>query len=205
MEQLGARLHMVEGTPLEAELAARWAASDLGRAYISPYNDADVIAGQGTIAAELCAQIPQIDAIYIAVGGGGLISGVGSYCEEVTPETQMIACWAENSHVMYDCLQAGEVRDFPEKPTVSEGTAGGVEPGSITFEICRRVIDRHVFVTEDEILEAMRWAHARGWMLEGAAGLALAAAFRDAAAIQGKTVVVVACGGNTSPEVLALL
>jgi threonine dehydratase len=97
------------------------------------------------------------------------------------------------------------VIEFPEQPTLSESTAGGVEPESITFELCERVIDHCVLVSEAEILEAMRWAHQRGWMVEGAAGVAIAALFKEASRRRGKSVVVVSCGANTSAEVLARL
>lgn len=205
IEECGARLHTIGHNPLEAELAARAAAMASNRTYISPYNDAEVIAGQGTIAAELLSQLPEIDLVYVAVGGGGLIGGIGAFFKQMNPSTEIVACWPENSRVMYECLRAGAIRQFPEEPTISESTAGGVEPGSLTFDLCRQVIDRSLLLPESEILEAMRWAHARGWFLEGAAGVAVAACFREAANLHGKTAAIVACGGNTSPEVLQLL
>ena len=123
----------------------------------------------------------------------------------VSPQTEIVGCWPQNSRVMYECLRAGQVIDFPEQSTVSESTAGGVEPDSITFELCQRVIDRSVLVSEVEILAAMRWAHRRGWPVEGAAGVAIAAFFKDASQQQGRTAVIISCGGNTSPEVLSQL
>lgn len=209
------KLHLIAGcgafvrssgdTPLEAELAARAAAAASGKAYISPYNDRDVVAGQGTIGIEIVGQVDSIDALYVAVGGGGLIGGVGAYIKSVSPQTEVVGCWPQNSRVMYECLRAGRLIDFPEQPTLSESTAGGVEPGSITFELCQRVIDRFVLVSEPEILEAMRWAHQRGWKVEGAAGVAIAAFFKDASQQIAKTAVIISCGGNTSPEVLSRL
>ena len=103
--------------------------------------------------------------------------------------------------MLYECMRAGQIIDFPESYTLSESTAGGVEPGSITFELARRVIHRSVLVSEAAILEAMLWARQRGWALEGSAGVALAAFFQDAHRYEGKTVVVLFCGGNLSPEV----
>jgi threonine dehydratase len=205
IEVYGARIRHAGATPLEAEVAARREASLSGRTYISPYNDADVIAGQGTIAAELLKQVPDMDAIYVAVGGGGLISGVGSYVREKSPLTEVVACWPQNSRVMYECLRAGGIIDFPEEPTLSQSTAGGVEAGSLTFELCQEVIDRCVLVTELEITAAMRWAHGKGWPLEGSAGVAIAAYRREAIRHRGQKVVILACGGNTAPEVLSRL
>ncbi len=202
---LGARIRIEGDDPLAAELAARRAAHESGRTYISPYNDPFVIAGQGTIAVELMRQLPDLDAIFIATGGGGLISGVGSYLRQHAPHAQIIGCWPENSAVLYECLQAGRIIDAAEAPTLSESTAGGVEPGSITFELCRQVMNRAVLVSEAEILSAMRWGHTQGWAMEGASGVALAAYFKEAERYAGKKAVVLICGGNPSPAVAELL
>lgn len=205
IESYGARIRRVGEDPLAAEIAARAAAEESGRTYVSPYNDWDVVAGQGTIAVELLRQVGRIDAVYIATGGGGLISGVGSYLRARSPHTEVIACWPENSRVLYECLRAGRIIEYPESYTVSESTAGGVEPGSITFELARAAIHRSVLVSEGAILDAMRWARDREWIIEGAAGVALAALFQDASRYAGETVVVLFCGGNLSPEVLGLM
>jgi len=205
IESYGARIRRVGEDPLAAEIAARAAAEESGRTYVSPYNDWDVVAGQGTIAVELLRQVGRIDAVYIATGGGGLISGVGSYLRARSPHTEVIACWPENSRVLYECLRAGRIIEYPESYTVSESTAGGVEPGSITFELARAAIHRSVLVSEGAILDAMRWARDREWIIEGAAGVALAALFQDASRYAGKAVVVLFCGGNLSPEVLGLM
>ena len=205
IETCGAWIRQSGDNPLAAELAARAAATAGGKTYISPYNDPYVVAGQGTIAAELVEQVGKIDAIYVAVGGGGLIGGIGAYLKSASPATEIVGCWPENSRVMYECLLAGKVIDFPEQPTVSESTAGGVEPGSITLELCQKVIDRSVLVSEAEILEAMRWTRPRGWTIEGAAGVAIAAFFKELSRQRGKTVVIISCGGNASEEVLSRL
>ena len=205
MEACGARIRIVGNSPLEAEVIARAAAADSGRTYVPPYNDPWVVAGQGTIALELLQQLPHIDVIYVAVGGGGLISGIGSYCKCVSPHTEVVGCWPENSRVLYESLNAGTIVEFPEKPTLSESTAGGVEAGSITFEICQKVVRRHLLVSEAEILTAMRWAKTRGWTVEGAAGVAIAGACKDALRVHGKKIAIVVCGGNLSPDVAKAL
>lgn len=201
----GARIRIVGADPLAAEVAARAAAVESGRTYVSPYNDAHVIAGQGTIAVELLRQAPDLDAVFIATGGGGLLSGVGSYLRHRAPRAEIIGCWPENSPVLYECLQAGRLLQVPESATLSESTAGGIEEGSITFELCREVMHRGVLVSEAQILRAMRWAHAQGWAMEGASGVALAAYFKESARYAGKQAVVLLCGGNPSPAVAALL
>ena len=197
----GARIRAVGQSPLEAELAARSAAEESGRTYISPYNDWQVIAGQGTIAVELLRQVDSLDVVFIASGGGGLVSGIGSYLRARSPQTEIVGCWPENSRVLYECMQAGEIIDYPESYTLSESTAGGVEPGSVTFELARTVMHRSVLVSEAAILDAMRWARRRDWTIEGSAGVALAALFHEAYRYEGKSVVVLFCGGNLSPEV----
>ncbi len=203
IEALGARIRCAGDDPLEAELAARRAALDSGRIFISPYNDLDVMAGQGTIAVELARQVPKIDAVFAAVGGGGLIGGIGAYCKAVSPDTEMVGCWPENSPVLYECLRAGAVVDVPEEPTLSESTAGGLEPESVTLPVCRQAIDRGVLVSEDEIRDAMRLVfETEHWVIEGAAGVALAAFRKESERYAGKTVVVILCGRNVSPEVM---
>jgi threonine dehydratase len=202
---LGADIRLIGADPLAAELAARAAAAESGRSYVSPYNDPQVIAGQGTIAVELRRQLPELDAIFIATGGGGLLSGIGAGLRAYAPRAEIIGCWPRNSAVLYECLQAGKIIDAPELPTLSESTAGGVEPGSITFGLCRELMHRAVLVTEDEILLAMRQGHALGWAMEGAAGVALAAYFKEADRLAAKNVVVLICGGNPSTAIRDLL
>lgn len=201
----GARVRVVGADPLAAEVAARRAAGDSGRTYISPYNDPYVIAGQGTIAVELLRQAPDLDAIFIASGGGGLMSGIGAYLRHAAPRAEIVGCWPQNSAVLLECLKSGRIVDAAESPTLSESTAGGVEPGSITLGLCSEVMHRAVLVTEEEILWAMRLGHAEGWAMEGASGVALAAFLKESARYAGKTVVVLICGGNPSPAVAALI
>jgi threonine dehydratase len=202
IERHGARIHCAGDDPLTAELAARQAAADSGRVFISPYNDADVMAGQGTIAVELLRQLPKVDAVFVAVGGGGLIGGIGAYLKEASPRTEVVGCWPETSPVMYECMRAGRVVDVPEQPTVSESTAGGLEPGSVTLDVCRRVIDRAVLVSEAEILSAMRLVlEAEHWLVEGAAGVAVAAYLAEKHRYE--TAAIVLCGRNLSPEVMS--
>jgi threonine dehydratase len=206
IEQLGARVLRAGSDPLEAELAARATAAQAGKVFISPYNDIQVIAGQGTIAVELERQAPTLNAVFVAVGGGGLIGGIGAYLKHASPHTEVVGCWPENSRVLYESMRAGHIVDYPEQPTISESTAGGLEPNSVTLEVCKNVIDRSVLVSEDAILAAMRRVReAKGCLMEGAAAVALAAFLKEARRYEGKTVAVVICGSNLSPEVLRRL
>jgi threonine dehydratase len=203
IEAFGARLHRAGEDPLTAELAARRAADASGRVFISPYNDLDVAAGQGTIAVELVRQLPELDAVFVAVGGGGLIAGIGSYLKIASPRTEVIGCWPANSPVMLRCMEAGRIVEVAEEPTLSESTAGGLEQNSVTLEPCRETIDRSVLVSENEILQAMRiLMETEHWLVEGAAGVALAAFQKEAHRFRGKCVAVLLCGRNLSPQVL---
>jgi threonine dehydratase len=201
----GARIREAGERPLDAELAARAAASHSGRTYVPPYNDAHVIAGQGTLAVEIHRQAGAVDAVYVATGGGGLISGMGAYLKRHSPGTEVVGCWPANSPVLFECLAAGRIYEVPERETVSDSTAGGIEPGSITLALAQQVIDRRVVVSESEILAAMRYAKTLGWVIEGSAGVALAACLREAPQLAGRHVVVLFCGGNVVPRVAALL
>ncbi len=212
IESLGARVHTVPGDPLLAEIAARREADASGRPYVSPYNDSDVVAGQGTVAVEVLRQlgnlgIAKLDAIFVAVGGGGLIGGIGMHLKRESPATEIVGCWPENSPALHECMRAGRFLDvFTDKPTYSTSTAGGVEPGAITLEIARRTIDRSILVTEAEILDATRrFFREEGQVIEGAAGVAVAAYLRNAADYAGKTVAIVICGGNLDPAFEALV
>ena len=206
IEEYGTRIKRIGNDPLEAELAARTAAFEQGKVFISPYNDVEVMAGQGTLAVELLRQMPPLDAVFVAVGGGGLIGGIGAYIKSASPQTEVVGCWPENSPVLYESIKAGRILDVPEKSTLSESTAGGLEPGSVTLEICSHVIDSSVLVSETEILDAMRRVRAlKGWIIEGAAAVAVASFLKNAERYQGKKVAVIICGGNVSEKVLSAL
>jgi len=198
---LGAELILVDGPPIEAELRARRQAEEQGKVYISPYNDLDVVAGQGTLGMELVEQASDLDAVFISVGGGGLISGVGTALKNLSPRTRVVGVWPENSPCMLRAMEAGEIVDVEEQDTLSDGTAGAVEPGSVTFPLCQEVIDEAVTVTEAEIGRAMRMiAEAEHWIVEGSAGVALAGLVKRADAFRGKKVAVVVCGRNIALE-----
>lgn len=185
------------------EVYARKLATENNKVYISPYNDEDVIAGQGTIGVELTRQLPDIDAVFVSIGGGGLISGIGTYLKSVNPSIQVIGCLPENAPVMYECIRAGKVIDVPENPTLSDGTAGGIDHDSITFDICKQVVDEYVLVSEEEIMEAMRIALKKHHMvIEGSAGVAIASILKSKDKFKGKKVVAVLCGCNVSDNVL---
>jgi threonine dehydratase len=197
----GAEVVVVDGPPLEAELAARRKAESDGLVYISPYNDLDVIAGQGTLGVELLKQEPGLDAVFITVGAGGLIGGTGSAIKALNPQVEVIGVWPEASPCLLRALEAGRIIPVEEQETLSDGTVGAVEPGSATFPICQAVIDARVVVSEAEIAAALlRLAETEHLMVEGAAGVALAGLLKCAQAYRGRKVAVVLCGRNIAPQ-----
>ncbi len=197
MKRLGAKTILVSGNGVLAEINGRAAAEQAGKVFVSPYSDLDIIAGQGTIGLELAEQCPDLSAVYICVGGGGLISGIGSYLKAQLAGVDIIGCWPENAQAMRLCMEKGEIYDTPETRTLSEASAGGVEQGAITLPICQQVIDRQILISEAEIASAIRdMAIDENFIIEGAAGVALAAGLKDASNYKGRSIAVVVCGRN---------
>jgi threonine dehydratase len=197
----GAALETIPGDPLQAELAARVAAETAGVTYVPPYNDRDVMAGQGTVGVELLRQIGTPSTVIVSVGGGGLISGIGAVIKQRWPDVQLVAASPENSPAMHNSIAAGRIVEATTKPTLSDGTAGGVEPDAITFEACRRLVDTWLTVRERDIATAMvAYLDAYDDRIEGSAAVSLAAA--TGFGNTGRTVVIL-CGGNASAAVEA--
>jgi len=196
-----ARLFGKDG--LDTETHARAYAEEHGMEYLSPYNDIDVVIGQGTCGVEISRQLPDVDAVFVAVGGGGLISGIAAFLKAVHPAVKIVSCQPAASVVMTDSIRAGHILDQSSEPTLSDGTAGGIEEGAITFDLCRDLIDDFVVVSEDEIAEAMRgFIDAHHMLLEGSAGVALAGLLAASERYADQKVVVVICGANISRETL---
>ncbi|HNP63784.1 MAG TPA: threonine/serine dehydratase [Woeseiaceae bacterium] len=189
---------------LDTEEYAREFALRKGMVYLSPYNDEDVVAGQGTCGVEILEQLPDIDAAFIAVGGGGLVGGVGSVLKASNPAVRIYGCQPKASAVMARSIEAGKILELPSEKTLSDGTAGGIEADAITFELNRAVVDEFILVDEEQIASAMRlYMDAEGDTIEGAAGVAVAAMLARREHIVGKNVVTIVCGGNISREALA--
>jgi len=188
---------------LDTEQHAREYAESHGMFYLSPYNDEEVIAGQGTCGLEIVSEMPDVDAVFIAVGGGGLIGGAASVLKAHNPDIEIYGCQPLASPVMTRSIEAGEILDLPSESTLSDGTAGGIEAGAVTFPLNQAVVDDWVVVDEQQIIEAMQaFMAAEEDVIEGAAGVAIAGLLAREKAIKGKNVVVVICGGNISAEML---
>ncbi len=188
---------------LDTEIYARDYAERNSKFYVSPYNNEEVIAGQGSCGVEIAAQLPDVDQVFVAIGGGGLISGVGSVLRRHRKDVRIVGCQPSASAVMTRSVEAGEILDLPSDPTLSDGTAGGIEPGAITFDLCRELVDDYVLVDEPEIAAAMRlFMDSQHQLIEGAAGVAIAAMLATAADLQGRKVVILICGANISRATL---
>ena len=200
--QLGATIRQTGTDSLISEQIARQQAEEKQLPFISPYNDSEIIAGQGSMSLEIMDQLPETEAIFVPVGGGGLISGAGAALLD-HPKVRLVGCQPENSAVMHASVIAGEILDIPSSPTLSDGTAGGLEADSLTFPLCQQWVDQFIDVSEEEIagamLSIMKHHH---YLVEGAAGLALAALRQQTEDFMGQTVVLVLCGRNVSLEAI---
>ena len=205
IRDLGADVRLFGENGLDTELeAARYAAAH-GMFYLSPYNDPEVIAGQGTIGVELLHDMPEIDVAVIAVGGGGLLAGVASVLKAAKPGIRIVAVQPEASPVMAMSVRAGRIIEAPESPTLSDGTAGGIEADAITFEPVRELADEFVLVPEYDIAVALRdLEREEGLVVEGAAALTLAAINSDAASYRDRNVMALICGGNIAAETVGV-
>ena len=203
IRQYGGTVEFFGTDGLDTEQHARDFAAQHDMFYLSPYNDDEVIAGQGTIGVEILEQLPDVEVVFIAVGGGGLVGGVGSVLKDHAGGIRIIGCQPLASPVMARSVAAGKIVELPSEPTLSDGTAGGIEPDAITFELDQAVVDDWVEVDEEQIAAAMRlYMDSEGDVVEGAAGVAVAGLLDLAGDVAGKKVVVVICGGNVSDEVL---
>lgn len=188
---------------MQTEIYAREYAKQHNMIFISPYNDQTVISGQGTIGLELHKQLNPIDAVLVPVGGGGLIAGIGGYLKSISPKTKIIGCLPENSPVMAESIKAGKLIEMETQTTLSDATAGGIEPEAITFEYCQKWVDDFICVSEDQIKNGITSLIKTQHMLtEGASGVALAALLKNHEKFTGKNVVVVLSGANISLDTL---
>jgi threonine dehydratase len=199
---LGAEL-IVHGLEyMDAERLAQRMSREKGMPFLSPYNDLDLIAGQGTVGLEMLEDSPDIDVVLVPVSGGGLISGIAAVWKAV-PGTKVVGVQTEASPVMYESIKAGKIVDIPMFDTVAEGLHGGIEQGSVTFPICQRLVDDWIVVREETIVEAMRlMLFSQHEVVEGSGAVGVAALIEQAERFEGKKVGVVLSGGNVESSLL---
>lgn len=205
LRRSGVEIHS-QGTDAGAvEVLAREWAAEQGLTYVSPYNDPDIIAGQGTVGVEILEQLDGagLDAIFVNVGGGGLISGIASVLRQELPDIRVFGASPANDAGMVASIQAGHIVEVDALPTLSDGSAGNVEAGSITFELCRSLVDEWVLVGEAEIRSALAMViDTEHQLIEGAAAVAFAAARIRRDDIKGQRIAILSCGGNISSRTL---
>ncbi len=205
IKELGAEIELYGEDSVETEIYARTFSESNNGIFVSPYNDPLIIAGQGTIGVELEQQLKEIDYLFAPIGGGGLISGVGGYLKEKGyNSTKVVGCQPVNSPVMYESIRAGKIIDYHSYPTISDGTAGGIEKNSITFEYCKKYVDDYVLIDENEIINAIKTIFREHFMIiEGAAALTVGALMNyNKRELKNKTVVLILSGGKLGEETL---
>ena len=187
----------------DAEAEARRRDTEGIAVYIPPYNDADVIAGQGTIAAEILDDWPECDAILVPIGGGGLIAGIGLWAKAVKPDLRLVGIQPSASPPMYAYLESNSTKPMPIAPTLADGVAGNIERDSITWKMCRQLVDEVVVVDEGRIADAMRWAiEVHHLVIEGSGALGIAALQARLGGLAGRRVTVILTGRNVDAETL---
>jgi len=200
LEKYGVALIFYGASCEKAEIHARQMAKERGQVYISPYNDMDIIYGQGTAGIEIIEDLSDVEALLVPVGGGGLISGIAGYGKAVNPSLKIFGVEPENSQFMIASLEAGKIVDIEEKETLADGVRGGIEPGSITFPLCQKYVDKIFAVEESLIADSMSLLYKEHKkIVEGAGALSLAGLIKEKEVFEGRRVVLIISGGNISP------
>ena len=200
IEELGVAPEFFGTDCQKTETHARSFASETGRTFISPYNDWGIIFGAGTIGLEIALDLPAADDVLVPVGGGGLIGGIASFLKAENPRARVVGVEPSVSAFMAASIAAGLLVDIEEGETVADAVAGGIEPGSVTFPLCRDFVERILLVPETMIVRAMALIYeAHGRMVEGAGALPLAALLRAPEVFRGRTVALIVSGQNIAP------
>ncbi len=199
----GAEVCLVEGVYDDAYKKALELRDEKGYTFIHPFDDEDVIAGQGTIALELAEQLPDLDAVIVPIGGGGLISGIAFTIKALNPNVKVYGVQAAGAPSMRNSVRDHKIERLSGVSTIADGIAVK-EPGDHTFEYCSKYVDEIVTVTDDEISAAiLTLMEQHKLVTEGAGAVAVAAAMFDKVDIKGKKVVCVLSGGNIDVTILS--
>jgi threonine dehydratase len=199
----GAEVCLVEGVYDDAYQKALQLRDEKGYTFIHPFNDPDVIAGQGTIALELIEQIADLDAVIVPIGGGGLISGVAYTVKTVNPRVKVYGVQAAGAPSMKKSVDDGQIEELPSVATIADGIAVK-KPGDLTYELCSKYVDEIVTVTDDEISAAiLALMEQHKLVTEGAGAVAVAAAMFKKVDLKGKKAVCLLSGGNIDVTILS--
>lgn len=201
---LGAKIVVVAGGYPEAEAAGRQFAFENQKTWVSPYNDGQVIAGQGTIGLELIQTLGKITNLtyLVPVSGGGLIAGIGAALTRLVPRSRLVGVQPETAPFMHGLYYRGSQAGIPDLPSLADGLTGAVEADSVTIPMVKQLVDEIILVSEEEIARAVAFAyHEYGETIEPSGAVTIAAALRGLAG-SGPQVAIVS-GGNIQPEVHA--
>ena len=199
----GAEVCLVEGVYDDAYRKALSLKDEMGYTFIHPFNDEDVIAGQGTIALEIADQLPDLDAIIVPIGGGGLISGIAFTIKSINPNVKVYGVQAAGAASMLNSIKNKQIEELPSVSTIADGIAVK-KPGELTYEICSKYVDEIVSVTDDEISAAiLALMEQHKLVTEGAGAVAVAAAMFGKINLDGKKAVCLLSGGNIDVTILS--
>lgn len=199
----GADICLVPGVYDDAYQHALLLREEHGYAFIHPFNDENVIAGQGTIGLELLEQLPDVEVVVVPVGGGGLASGIAYAVKSLNPKVQVWGVQALGAPSMYNSLMAQKVERLASVSTIADGIAVK-QPGDLTYEVCSRYLDGIVTVTEDEICAAiLTMLEQHKLIAEGAGAVSVAAAMFGKVPVRGKKTICVVSGGNIDVTILS--
>ena len=203
MQELGAIIHSVPGGYADAEAAGRQYAAQVHRVFVSPYNDVQVIAGQGTIGLEILQELENAETVanwIVPTGGGGLISAMGTLFSRMKQRPRLIGVQAAASPFTDSLFHRHTQEGVQDLPTLADGLSGPVEQGSVTIPMLERYVDDFLTVSEEEIARAIAFAwYVYREKIEGSAGVALAAALEGK--VMDRPSLLIVTGGNIQPEV----
>ena len=203
IRRYGVELVVHGETYMDAERLARRMEREEGKTFVSAYNDLDIIAGQGTVGLEMIEEEPDLDIVLVPVGGGGLISGVGCVFKAAHGGAEVLGVQSVASPVMCESIKQGRIVDMELGKSVADGLHGGIEEGSITFDLCRSLVDDFVLVQEEAIKEAIRLLLTRQrQVVEGAGAVGAAAIIENPDRFRNRRVGVVVSGGNLDERLL---
>ena len=199
----GAEVCLVEGVYDDAYQKALQLRDEKGYSFLHPFNDVDVIAGQGTIALEILEQLPEADAVLVPIGGGGLISGIAYTLKTLKPSIKIYGVEAKGAPCMKNAIEHGSLEKLPSVSTIADGIAVK-QPGDLTYDICSKYVDEIVTVTDDEISAAiLALMETQKLVAEGAGAVSVAAALFNKVDLKGKKAVCVVSGGNIDVAILS--
>ena len=202
-KKFGAEIKLIDGVYDDAYKAAVDYQKETNGTFVHPFDDIDVIAGQGTIGLEILEQLPDVEAVIVPIGGGGLIAGVAYAIKQIKPDCKVYGVQSQGAGSMYQSFINKKVLELPTVNTFADGTAVK-RPGDLTFELCKKYVDDIITVSDDEIASAiLALMEKQKVVAEGAGALSVAAAMFNKLPIKGKKTVCVVSGGNIDVNIIS--